>query len=74
MVHIFETNAQSINFFRPTAEPGRRLTSKISYNVSAVATPISWTPGALLPGGARTQRIGVTLLALQSNGRGGVCF
>ena len=31
----------------------------ISYNVSAVATPMSWTPGALLTGGARTQRIGV---------------
>jgi hypothetical protein len=38
---------------------------RISQNVSAVATPMSWTLKALLPGGARTQQIGVALLALQ---------
>ena len=31
----------------------------MAYNVSAVATPMSWTLEALLLGGARTQRIGV---------------
>jgi len=31
----------------------------ISQNVSAVATPMSWTRKAFLPGGACTQRIGV---------------
>lgn len=37
----------------------RRNLRVISYNVSAVVTPMSWTRKAFLPGGACTQQIGV---------------